>query len=99
MMGKSKAAKAVKEANSRQAYVTLCANDGYAPGAVVLASSLRRVGTRRHIVVLITDKVSDKTKYESLLAKFLIRHECATYICTVKNLHTGYEHLKVFRSL
>ena len=37
-----------------QAWVTLATNDSYALGALVLASSLKRSGTTRKIVIMIT---------------------------------------------
>uniref|UniRef100_T1IZS8 glycogenin glucosyltransferase n=1 Tax=Strigamia maritima TaxID=126957 RepID=T1IZS8_STRMM len=41
-----------------EAWVTLATNDSYALGALVLAHSLRRVHTNRHLTVLITPDVS-----------------------------------------
>ncbi|KAI1288040.1 Glycogenin-1 [Halotydeus destructor] len=49
-----------------QAFVTLATNDTYALGALVLASSLQRVGTTKAKVVLITPEVS--LEMRSLLA-------------------------------
>lgn len=43
---------------SRTAWVTLATNDGYAIGALVLAHSLRAVGTRHAIHILHTEGVS-----------------------------------------
>jgi len=43
---------------SSEAFVTLATNDGYALGALVVAESLRKVGTQRSLVVLISN-VSD----------------------------------------
>lgn len=40
--------------DSNQAWVTLATNDSYALGALVLASSLKRSGTTRKIVIMIT---------------------------------------------
>ncbi|CAG5133879.1 unnamed protein product, partial [Candidula unifasciata] len=41
-----------------EAFVTLATNDTYALGCLVLGSSLRRVGTTRQLVVMITEGVS-----------------------------------------
>ncbi|EDQ90534.1 uncharacterized protein MONBRDRAFT_1946, partial [Monosiga brevicollis MX1] len=47
---------------THQAYVTLCTNDAYVVGAMLLAHSLRRTGTRRQIVCMITEQVADFQK-------------------------------------
>lgn len=44
---------------SSEAFVTLATNDGYALGALVVAQSLRKVGTQRNLVVLISNNISD----------------------------------------
>lgn len=44
---------------SSEAFVTLATNDGYALGALVLAQSLRKVGTQRRLVVLTTKTLSN----------------------------------------
>jgi glycogenin len=44
---------------SSEAYVTLATNDGYALGALVLAQSLRAVGSARTLVVMISKNLSD----------------------------------------
>jgi glycogenin glucosyltransferase len=44
---------------SSEAYVTLATTDGYALGALVVAQSLRKVGTQRRLVVLISKSLSD----------------------------------------
>ncbi|CAF4016197.1 unnamed protein product, partial [Rotaria sp. Silwood1] len=44
---------------SSEAFVTLVTNDGYALGALVLAQSIRLVGTKRNLVVLISNNLSD----------------------------------------
>jgi glycogenin glucosyltransferase len=44
---------------STEAFVTLATNDGYALGALVVAQSLRKVGTQHPLVVLISKNVSD----------------------------------------
>jgi len=51
-----------------QAFVTLATNDAYCLGALVLAHSLKRVGTSRKIVIMVTDSVtpSMKTKLGSI---------------------------------
>ncbi|CAF3349467.1 unnamed protein product [Rotaria socialis] len=47
---------------SSEAFVTLATTDGYALGALVVAQSLRRVGTQRSLVVMISNKLSDLIK-------------------------------------
>ncbi|CAF4881583.1 unnamed protein product [Rotaria sp. Silwood1] len=47
---------------SSEAFVTLVTNDGYALGALVLAQSIRLVGTKRNLVVLISNNLSDSLK-------------------------------------
>lgn len=42
-----------------EAYVTLATNESYAIGALVLGQSLRRSGTTRQLVILVTKDVSD----------------------------------------
>ena len=44
---------------SSEAFVTLATNDGYALGALVLAQSIRQVGTKRNLVILISNHLSD----------------------------------------
>ncbi len=44
---------------SSEAFVTLATTDGYALGALVLAESIRQVGTTRNLVVLISNHLSD----------------------------------------
>ena len=44
---------------SSEAFVTLATSDGYALGALVLAQSLRTVGTSRSLVVMISKNLSD----------------------------------------
>ncbi|XP_037552790.1 glycogenin-1 [Nematolebias whitei] len=45
-----------------EAFVTLATTDSYCQGAVVVARSLRRHGTTRHIVVMITPNVSEQSR-------------------------------------
>ncbi|CAF2817817.1 unnamed protein product [Rotaria sp. Silwood2] len=47
---------------SSEAFVTLATNDGYALGALVVAQSLRKVGTQRRLVVMISKNLSDLMK-------------------------------------
>ncbi|CAF1057063.1 unnamed protein product [Rotaria sordida] len=47
---------------SSEAFVTLATNDGYALGALVVAQSLRKVGTQRKLVVMISKHVSNLIK-------------------------------------
>jgi glycogenin glucosyltransferase len=54
---------------SSEAFVTLATTDGYALGALVLAESIRQVGTERNLVVLISNHLSD---FIRLLLKFYI---------------------------
>ena len=49
---------------SSEAFVTLATNDGYALGALVLAESIRQVGTKRNLVVLISNHLSDLIRFE-----------------------------------
>ncbi|CAF0985496.1 unnamed protein product [Adineta ricciae] len=44
---------------SSEAFVTLATNDGYALGALVVAESLRKVGTQRNLVVMVSRTLSD----------------------------------------
>ncbi|CAG5122956.1 unnamed protein product, partial [Candidula unifasciata] len=45
-----------------EAFVTLATNDTYALGCLVLANSLRRVGTTRQLVVMVTQGVSPSVR-------------------------------------
>jgi len=45
-----------------QAFVTLATNDVYSIGALVLGQSLRKVGTTRKLVVMVTRGVSEEMK-------------------------------------
>ena len=45
------------------AYVTLATNDYYSLGALTLAASLERHGSRKERVVMITEKVSEKMRW------------------------------------
>ena len=44
---------------STEAFVTLATNDAYALGALTLAQSIQQVGTKRNLVVLISNHLSD----------------------------------------
>lgn len=48
---------------SSEAFVTLATTDGYALGALVVAQSLRKVGTQRSLVVMISNNLSDLIKF------------------------------------
>lgn len=48
------------------AYVTLVTSDFYVPGAEALARSLRRTGTRRPLVVMVTPRVSGADRLRAL---------------------------------
>lgn len=52
-----------------EAWVTLTTNDSYSIGALTLAASLRRVGTTRQLVVMVTDAISSPI-LECLKSKF-----------------------------
>ena len=47
---------------SMEAYVSLATNNQYAYGAIALGRSLRDTGTRRQLVVMITDQVSEDVR-------------------------------------
>jgi len=47
-----------------EAFVTLATNDTYALGALVLASSLRKVGTTRQLAVMVTTGVSQSIRQQ-----------------------------------
>ena len=47
---------------SKHGFVTFCDNNNYAKGALVLARSLRHVGTSADLVCLITNKVGDEMR-------------------------------------
>ena len=54
----------IKANMSSEAFVTLATNDGYALGALVLAQSIRQVGTKRNLAVLISNHLSDLIRLE-----------------------------------
>jgi len=56
---------------STEVFVTLATNDGYALGAMVLAQSIRQVGTKRNLVVLISNYLSDLIRFEKEIFVFL----------------------------
>lgn len=47
---------------SLEAFVTLVTNDSYGLGALVLAQSIHQVGTKRNLVVMISNNVSNDIK-------------------------------------
>lgn len=47
---------------AREAFVTLATNDTYALGCLVLGNSLRRVGTTRQLVVMVSEGVSESMR-------------------------------------
>lgn len=49
--------------SASEAFVTLITSDSYCPGAVVVARSLRRHGTTRRAVVMVTPNISEQTRY------------------------------------
>ena len=53
---------------TRTAWVTLATNDGYAVGALVLAHSLRAVGTQHATHILFTDGVSPTLRCVRIVA-------------------------------
>lgn len=56
---------------SSEAFVTLATNDGYALGALVLAQSLRKVGTERRLVVLTTKTLSELLRFIHSSSEFI----------------------------
>ena len=46
----------------KEAFVTLATTDNYAIGALVLAKSIRQTGTKRNLVVMISNNLSIKFK-------------------------------------
>lgn len=48
---------------SSEAFVTLATNDAYALGALTLAQSIQQVGTKRNLVVLISNHLSDLMRF------------------------------------
>ncbi|CAF3804114.1 unnamed protein product [Adineta steineri] len=75
---------------SSEAFVTLATNDGYALGALVLAESLRQVGTQANLVVLISNHLSDLIK-ETL-------ESCFDEVIIVDELNSNdEEHLALLR--
>jgi glycogenin glucosyltransferase len=55
------------------AWITLATNDGYAVGALVLAHSLKQVGTQHDIHVMYTDGVS-------IPLRFVIHFEISLFV-------------------
>ena len=53
-----------------EAFVTLAIDDGYALGALVLAQSIRQVGTERNLVVLVSNRLSESIRFQ---LEFLFR--------------------------
>jgi glycogenin glucosyltransferase len=51
-----------------EAYVTLLVTDSYAPGALVVANSLRGFGTTREIAVMVTSNITEQTRDQLRLA-------------------------------
>lgn len=71
-----------------EGFVTLATTDGYALGALVLAQSIRQVGTTRKLIIMITKSLSD------LIRKCL--SEVFDEIVDVDELNSGDdEHLKL----
>ena len=58
--------------SSSEAFVILATNDVYALGALVRAQSIRKVGTKRNLVVLISNHLSDliRFKFDFLVKSF-----------------------------
>jgi glycogenin glucosyltransferase len=56
---------------SSEAFVTLATNDSYALGALVVAQSLRKVGTQKRLVVLISKTLSDLLRLGFLFYYYL----------------------------
>lgn len=55
---------------SPEAWVTLATNDSYSLGAVVLANSLKRSGTTRNIVIMVTKKTISPSMMKLLTKSF-----------------------------
>jgi glycogenin glucosyltransferase len=53
-----------------EAFVTLATTDGYALGALVLAQSIRQVGTERRLVVMISNHLSDLIRFLLFYLKY-----------------------------
>uniref|UniRef100_A0A3B5MZH5 glycogenin glucosyltransferase n=1 Tax=Xiphophorus couchianus TaxID=32473 RepID=A0A3B5MZH5_9TELE len=49
-----------------KAFVTLATSDSYCQGATVVARSLRRYGTTRHVVVMVTPNISEQSSRKVL---------------------------------
>ena len=47
------------ETMSSEAFVTLATTDSYAFGALIVAQSIRKVGTTRRLVVMISNKLTN----------------------------------------
>ena len=60
----------IKGSMLSEAFVTLATNDGYALGALVLAQSIRQVGTERNLVVLVSNRLSESIRFQ---LEFLFR--------------------------
>lgn len=48
----------------REAYVTLCTNSVYVPGALALGASLRQSATERDLVVIVTESLPAYYRYD-----------------------------------
>lgn len=68
-----------------EAFVTLATNDTYALGCLVLANSLRRVGTSRQLVVMITQGVSSSLRF--LWMWMLCVIEFVAFVLKAASLH------------
>ena len=68
----------------REAFVSLLTNDSYLPGAEVLLHSLRRSGTTRRLVVLVTDAVSAHAR-----TKLLRRCDDVKVVDAIPNPHAS----------
>lgn len=62
---------------SKNGFVTFCDNNNYAKGALVLARSLRHVGTSADLVCLITNNISDE--FRSQVIKLLTLYKEIVY--------------------
>lgn len=51
-----------------EAFVTLVTSDSYCMGAIVVAKSLKRHGTTRSVVVMVTPNVSEQKRWVMVLA-------------------------------
>jgi len=80
---------------SKHGFVTFCDNNNYAKGALVLARSLRHVGTSADLVCLITNKVGDEMRsqldiaFDKLVTVDIIDSKDAANLALLKRPELG----------